>query len=332
MVKIPTIIDYGLIDIPPSIVEYADKIRHENYKTNTPKNFHKHPGNIADSDLLLKSLAEIISIDNHERLDFVFFSACEGAETHTDLLDPEVFQEITYVVPIIIPHDSILTCEDTEIVGQPNHVYCFDHNKPHGLTMKDNEFGCVFIMVAVNRFKNAHDKRDWETGNQQLCEGPEEHLVKRIFIEELDVGPTVTGKMDLMKKIMQRLNGHANPAVIYNWIGKWLDQEDYTKKQPWISMIQQIPRQQQEVWYYFGVFDCVYAGHFSQDHNEGDEDENDQCYQINTFYGSGGFLGDDVMYWMPRINENKPNPPTDIQLLSDIHVPNRLTVVDIEPF
>src|SRR5690606_14087088 len=94
------VLDFGTIEIPPSVIKYADTIKLENYKTNTPKNFQKHPSNVVDSDILLNNLAEIISIDDTSRLDYVFFSACNGAETHTDLLDPTIFSPFTYVVPV----------------------------------------------------------------------------------------------------------------------------------------------------------------------------------------------------------------------------------------
>jgi hypothetical protein len=77
---------------------------------------------------------------------------CNGAEPHTDLLDPAVFEDTTYVIPVILPTGtSIITAEDVYVVTQPGHVYEFDHTKLHSMVLEDTSSGCVVIMVAVKR-------------------------------------------------------------------------------------------------------------------------------------------------------------------------------------
>lgn len=73
---------------------------------------------------------------------------------------------------------------------------------------------------------------------------------------------------------------------------------------PWLRIDEQKPEEEQEVFYWFGAFDKVYAGKFV---TEVIDDVGPTPFEIDYFYDEGGFLGDDVTYWMPR-NEGDPLP------------------------
>lgn len=77
----------------------------------------------------------------------------------------------------------------------------------------------------------------------------------------------------------------------------------------WINLHQQKPEQKQPVFYYFGAFDCVYAGFYvSQIVHMGNHHE----YESNCFYSDKGFLGDDVTWWQPREEgQVKPERPSE---------------------
>lgn len=149
---------YGLIEVGPAIVQAADSIKLQNYKTNTPRNFQVQPLHTEDAAALMHALADRIKIDVN-RLDFVYFSVCNGAEEHTDLLDPALFESRTFVIPVILPEGGNLIVSKAQ--GGPdspfqatfvtlNHIYEFDHEKPHSMHVADNS-GCVVIMVAIKK-------------------------------------------------------------------------------------------------------------------------------------------------------------------------------------
>lgn len=142
------IIHYGSIEVPDSIVSNAELIKLENYKTNTPKRFQIQP--MVDSEFL-RDLGKQIQVD-YNTLDFVYFSVCKGAEPHIDLLDPDIFEPRTFVIPVVLPNgDSVITAEEEQESVKLNHIYEFNHEKIHSMTLEDNESGCVVIMVAVRK-------------------------------------------------------------------------------------------------------------------------------------------------------------------------------------
>jgi hypothetical protein len=142
------IIDHGLVDVPLTVVENAETIRFENYKTNTPAKFQIRDETDA---VLLSNVAGLLKSPINV-LDFVYFSVCKGAEPHVDLLDPEVFEPRTYVIPIVLPSGkSVITAEDESVEVELNHMYEFNHEKIHSMTLEDNESGCVVIMIAVKK-------------------------------------------------------------------------------------------------------------------------------------------------------------------------------------
>lgn len=81
----------------------------------------------------------------------------------------------------------------------------------------------------------------------------------------------------------------------------------------WIHIDERKPEQNEPVYYYFGVWDEVCAGFFEV------STEEEEIEGMNVFYGvDGGFLGDDVTWWLPRMELPEgiyfdPTPPTDEQ-------------------
>lgn len=158
------ITEVGTIEIPETILTHADSIKLENYKTNSPAKFQKHSQYSEDGALVTKQLSELIGVPE-EKIDWVYFSVCQGAEPHVDQLDPSVFTDDTFVIPVILPsgeskliaqdfysalwhHDEDFTLEH-RVAAQLNHVYSFDHTKVHGMTLEDMESGCVVIMAGI---------------------------------------------------------------------------------------------------------------------------------------------------------------------------------------
>lgn len=144
------IICHGSIDVPLSIIENAETIKFDNYKTNTPAIFQIRQ--LGEFDIsLMNNLADIVGVDIH-KLDYVYFSVCNGAEPHTDLLDPLKFEDRTFVIPVILPKgNSTITAEDERTVVELNHIYEFNHEKVHSMELEDTNSGCVVIMVAVKK-------------------------------------------------------------------------------------------------------------------------------------------------------------------------------------
>lgn len=145
----PSIQYHGDVIIPKSVLEHSDKIKYENYKTNTPTKFQVR--SLVGGDELMRSLSERIGLPR-ERLDFVYFSVCQGAEPHTDKLSMTKFEDTTYIIPTILPKGrSIITAEEDEAEVKVGGVYQFDHTKIHSMKLEDTESGCVVIMVAVKK-------------------------------------------------------------------------------------------------------------------------------------------------------------------------------------
>jgi hypothetical protein len=138
---------HGVVNIPPEVIAYADSIKLENYKTNTPAKFQIRT--VIAGEMIIDGIAAQINIPSN-KLDFVYFSVAKGAEPHTDLLHPDRFEDTTYVIPVILPNGkSIITAEDEQVEVELGGVYQFDHTKIHSMVLEDNTSGCVVIMVAV---------------------------------------------------------------------------------------------------------------------------------------------------------------------------------------
>jgi hypothetical protein len=66
----------------------------------------------------------------------------------------------------------------------------------------------------------------------------------------------------------------------------------------WIHIDEQRPEENQPVYYWFGFWNQVYEGFYQTGDSEIIDGE--EYGGGNVFYGEGGFLGDDVTWWMPR--------------------------------
>ncbi len=140
---------HGTVSIPEAVVAHADTIKLENYKTNTPAKFQVR--SIVGGDDLMANLSVLIGIPRG-RLDFVYFSVAKGAEPHTDKLNPNKFEDTTFVVPVILPKgNSVIKADGVEVVAEVGGIYEFDHTTTHSMTLEDTESGCVVVMVAVKK-------------------------------------------------------------------------------------------------------------------------------------------------------------------------------------
>lgn len=146
---------HGTIEIPKRVLEIAETIKMENYKTNTPAKFQKHY-DLSSFKAISDQIAYIADV-HYSDIDWVFFSAAQGAEPHVDQLPEGKFTDTTYVVPIILPNGkSVITAEDESAEVKLNHVYEFDHTKVHSMTVEDTESGCVVLMAAI-KMKERND-------------------------------------------------------------------------------------------------------------------------------------------------------------------------------
>lgn len=68
----------------------------------------------------------------------------------------------------------------------------------------------------------------------------------------------------------------------------------------WIDIHDEKPYNDEPVYYYFDFFDKVYIGYYCEEDTSDFFNEPYGKYKSNVFYGKGGFLGDDVIFWMPR--------------------------------
>jgi hypothetical protein len=143
------IIEHGSVTIPASIIEHADSIKLDNYKTNTPKTFQKVSKITQDGLSLMDELAKLVDVPA-DKLDYVYFSVCKGAVEHVDELPEGKFTDTTFVIPVILPEGkSIITALDAQAEVFIGKVYEFDHTKRHSMILEDNESGCTVLMVAI---------------------------------------------------------------------------------------------------------------------------------------------------------------------------------------
>lgn len=142
---------HGCVEVPKAVISTADSIKLLNYRTSTPAKFRK---NLLTEDIaseLMGELSGLIGVDSSV-LDYVYFSVCRGAEEHIDLLNPWLFCETTYIIPVILPSgSSVITAEDVSMVVEVGGVYEFNHERRHSMVLEDVTSGCVVIMVAIRR-------------------------------------------------------------------------------------------------------------------------------------------------------------------------------------
>jgi len=142
----------GQVVVPQSVIDHADTIKYENYKTNKPLAFKKHVVE-PSYEAFFKEIASLIQCEP-EVLDIVYFSVCKGAKPHTDQLDPNKFTYTTYVIPVILPTgESYITCNDEKRTVELFNMYRFNHAQVHSMTLEDNESGCVVLMIGIRTDK-----------------------------------------------------------------------------------------------------------------------------------------------------------------------------------
>jgi hypothetical protein len=140
---------HGKVTIPEAVIRHSNTIKFENYKTNTPTKFQIR--SLVGGEELMESLAKLIGLPK-SCLDFVYFSVCKGAEPHTDKLNPKKFEDITYVIPTILPKGkSVITAVNEAIEVEVGGVYQFNHTEIHSMKLEDMESGCVVVMVAIKK-------------------------------------------------------------------------------------------------------------------------------------------------------------------------------------
>jgi len=142
----------GVVMIPQSVLDNADKVKYENYKVNTPEKFQiRKLEKEGGGEELMEQLAAVIG-QPRSKLNYVYFSACQGAEPHTDKL-PAKFEDTTFVIPLILPKTgrAIITAEECWTEVGVGIVYEFDHTKVHSMELDDKESGCVVCMVAIKK-------------------------------------------------------------------------------------------------------------------------------------------------------------------------------------
>lgn len=144
-----SLIDHGSVFVPPQVFQAAYELRLENYKVNTPKKFQVRHLHTEHSLQLMGDLAQIAGVPMN-KIDYVYFSCCLGAEEHTDALDAKKFTAKTLIVPVVVPPGkATLWADGMETQMQANHVYEFNHERPHSLTLEDTTSGCTVIMASV---------------------------------------------------------------------------------------------------------------------------------------------------------------------------------------
>lgn len=138
-------------NLNPQLIAAADSIKLLNYKTTTPTKFQKRTLTEDLAKDLMDEVAEILELPRSS-LDYVYFSACNGAEPHVDQLDPEKFTDRTFVIPVILPSGvTTIYAEDQSMDVELGGIYEFNHEKIHSMSVEDTESGCVVIMVAITK-------------------------------------------------------------------------------------------------------------------------------------------------------------------------------------
>lgn len=89
----------------------------------------------------------------------------------------------------------------------------------------------------------------------------------------------------------------------------------------WIRIDHEKPQVGQAVYYWFGVFDQVYPGYFKE---VAFDETAYPGIMMDCFHDEGGFLCDDVTYWMPRAAGDEsayPPPPSPEEKASCLYHP-----------
>lgn len=94
----------------------------------------------------------------------------------------------------------------------------------------------------------------------------------------------------------------------------------------WLRIDEEVPKDKQEVFYYFGYFDEVCTGSYRK--GTPTEIDGEEYYFADHLFIGQGFLGDDVTYWMPRDSKDPlPDPPSDEEKKTDRYHPAKTCTV-----
>lgn len=144
-IEAPVVV-HGKVEVPDEVRSNAQSIRHQNYKTNTPKQFQKHQ----DVHTQLKTAIAAAVHEPEANIDFVYFSVAQGAQEHVDALNPDVFTSRTFIVPVILPEGSnYITAQGQQVEVSTDLVYEINHELPHSMQVANFEEGAVVIMASL---------------------------------------------------------------------------------------------------------------------------------------------------------------------------------------
>lgn len=77
----------------------------------------------------------------------------------------------------------------------------------------------------------------------------------------------------------------------------------------WKDIREEKPKDNQEVYYYFDFFDKVYRGIYNLEDISDIYKKDKGTYFSDCFSDKGGWLCDDIQFWMPIYDNNFPNKP-----------------------
>lgn len=142
---------FDRISIPSSVTNLAVSIQDQNNKVNTPRKFQKTQGINIDEDIgviqFKLDLCQRMGCEQ-SKLDYTLFSCPQGSEPHTDMLDPEKYGVMTYIVPIIMETDATFFTETECIDLEVGYPYSFNHTLLHSLEVKF-ENPTVLVMASI---------------------------------------------------------------------------------------------------------------------------------------------------------------------------------------
>lgn len=146
-----------------------------------------------------------------------------------------------------------------------------------------------------------------EGGYRAECSGP-----RYVCGEPEGVGPEAKTPVEALEKF------HGMVSQKY-WAARRLEQlTGQPVPREWFRIDEAQPAEEQDVYYFFGLNGKVYPGKYNRYVGEHCRED---AYS-NCFFGPGGFLTDDVTYWMPRgINDDVPPPPSQELWAKDLYFP-----------
>lgn len=122
-----------------AMLRFANLIKGQNNKVNTPRKFQKMTGENMDDDagitLMKQIMCERAGID-YQKLDYTLFSCPNGSEPHIDDLDAKVYGEDTWVVPVLMESEATLYTKTDSNKLIRGGIYKFNHTRLHWLNLE----------------------------------------------------------------------------------------------------------------------------------------------------------------------------------------------------